>query len=99
LFLIKLLAGLPMSVLYVVSDIISFLNFYLIACRKDVIMKNLTMSFPGMSDKENAKVLYGFNRNLSDVMVETIKAFRISRDDLTQRMTFSNIEALDVCKR
>ncbi|MCH7514155.1 MAG: lysophospholipid acyltransferase family protein, partial [Bacteroidetes bacterium] len=77
----------------------SFLNVYLIAYKKEVIKNNLSISFPDMSDKEKEKVIHGFYNNLSDVMVETIKAFRISREDLIQRMTFSNIEALEVCKK
>ena len=60
MFLIKLLANLPLPVLYVISDIMSFLNVYLIAYKKEVIKNNLSISFPDMSDKEKEKVMYGF---------------------------------------
>lgn len=62
MFLIKLLANLPLPVLYVISDIMSFLNVYLIAYKKEVIKKNLSISFPDMSDKEKEKVMYGFTK-------------------------------------
>ncbi|MCH8232571.1 MAG: hypothetical protein IIB82_08020 [Bacteroidetes bacterium] len=62
MFLIKLLANLPLPVLYVISDIMSFLNVYLIAYKKEVIKKNLFISFPDMSDKEKEKVMYGFTK-------------------------------------
>ncbi len=62
MFLIKLLANLPLPVLYVISDILSFLNVYLIAYKKEVIKKNLFISFPDMSDKEKEKVMYGFTK-------------------------------------
>ena len=39
MFLIKLLANLPLPVLYVISDILSFLNVYLIAYKKEVLKK------------------------------------------------------------
>ena len=62
MFLIKLLANLPLPVLYVISDILSFLNVYLIAYKKEVIKKNLFISFPDISDKEKEKVMYGFTK-------------------------------------
>ena len=62
MFLIKLLSNLPLPVLYVISDIMSFLNVYLIAYKKEVIKKNLFISFPDMSDKEKEKVMYGFTK-------------------------------------
>ena len=62
MFLIKLLANLPLPVLYVISDILSFLNVYLIAYKKEVIKKNLFISFTDMSDKEKEKVMYGFTK-------------------------------------
>ncbi len=92
-FLIKilnLLSKLPLKVLYVFSDIIFFLNYYIVAYRKNVITQNLKNSFPEKSPEEIQQIKKKFYLNFSDYLVETVKSFTISETESRVRMQHIN---------
>lgn len=92
-FLIKILyliSKLPLKILYVFSDIIFFLNHYIVGYRKNVITLNLKKSFPEKTDKEIETIRKKFYRNFSDYLVETIKSFSISETEARVRMQHIN---------
>ncbi|MGL6126353.1 lipid A biosynthesis acyltransferase [Chryseobacterium artocarpi] len=92
-FLIKILffvSKLPLRVLYIFSDVIFFLNYYLVGYRKKVITQNLKNSFPDKSEEEIRKIRKKFYRNFSDYLVETIKSFSISETEARVRMQHIN---------
>ncbi|MDC8104225.1 lysophospholipid acyltransferase family protein [Chryseobacterium sp. PTM-20240506] len=92
-FLIKILyliSKLPLKILYIFSDIIFFLNYYIVGYRKNVITQNLTRSFPLKSKKEIAEIRKKFYRNFSDYLVETVKSFSISQTEARVRMQHIN---------
>lgn len=92
-FLIKILffvSKLPLRILYVFSDVIFFLNYYLVGYRKKVITQNLKNSFPDKSEDEIRKIRKKFYRNFSDYLVETIKSFSISETEARVRMQHIN---------
>ncbi|AZB11154.1 lipid A biosynthesis acyltransferase [Chryseobacterium sp. G0162] len=92
-FLIKILffiSKLPLRILYIFSDVIFFLNYYLVGYRKKVITQNLRNSFPDKSDDEIRKIRKKFYGNFSDYLVETIKSFSISETEARVRMQHIN---------
>lgn len=92
-FLIKilnLLSKLPLKILYVFSDIIFFLNYYMVAYREKVITDNLTKSFPEKSPEEIKQIKKRFYLNFSDYLVETVKSFTISETESRVRMQHIN---------
>lgn len=92
-FLIKilnLLSKLPLKILYVFSDIIFFLNYYMVAYREKVITDNLTKSFPEKSPEEIRQIKKKFYLNFSDYLVETVKSFTISETESRVRMQHIN---------
>lgn len=92
-FLIKILyfvSKLPLRVLYFFSDVMFFLNYYLVGYRKKVITQNLRNSFPDKSEEEIRKIRKKFYRNFSDYLVETIKSFSISETESRVRMQHIN---------
>ena len=92
-FLIKILyfiSKLPLRILYIFSDVIFFLNYYLVGYRKNVITQNLRNSFPDKSEEEIRKIRKKFYRNFSDYLVETIKSFSISETESRVRMQHIN---------
>ncbi|MBV8327637.1 lysophospholipid acyltransferase family protein [Chryseobacterium sp.] len=92
-YLIKILyfiSKLPLKVLYIFSDVIFFLNYYLIGYRKKVITQNLRNSFPDKSEEEIKEIRKLFYRNFSDYLVETIKSFSISETESRVRMQHIN---------
>lgn len=92
-FLIKILyliSKLPLKILYIFSDIIFFLNYYIVGYRKKVITQNLTNSFPKKSEEEIAEIRKKFYLNFSDYLVETVKSFSISETEARVRMQHIN---------
>lgn len=101
-FLIKILyfvSKLPLKILYIFSDVIFFLNYYLVRYRKEVITQNLRMSFPDKPEEEIKKIRKKFYLNFSDYLVETIKSFSISETEARVRMQHINQELFHDAKK
>ena len=84
----------PFFVLYRISDFLAFLLNHIIGYRKEVIMNNLRASFPEKTEKELNDIRIQFNKNFSDQMVETLKMFTISGEELAKRLVYDNAEQL-----
>lgn len=101
-FLIKILffiSKLPLRILYIFSDVMFFLNYYLVGYRKKVITQNLRNSFPDKSEDEIRKIRKKFYRNFSDYLVETIKSFSISETESRVRMQHINQDLFHEAKK
>ncbi len=92
--LFYLLSLLPMRLLYIISDGVYGVVYYLIGYRKKVVMKNLEIAFPEKSNAERVKIAKAFYHNLLDSFIETIKLVTASRRFLEKRVT-ANWELLD----
>ena len=88
----RLLSRLPLSVLYGISNFLYFLLLYVIRYRRRVVDENLRLSFPERSDRERRQIARRFYRNLTDLLVETIKMPTLSPADLKRRVRFTNID-------
>jgi KDO2-lipid IV(A) lauroyltransferase len=71
--------------MYIISDAIYLLLYYLIGYRKDVVKNNLTIAFPEKSEKERVRIMKDFYKGFIDNFIETIKLFSISGDELNKR--------------
>src|SRR6185312_2868663 len=83
---LRLLSFLPLSILYGLSDFLCFVLSKIIGYRKKVIISNLKHSFPDKSDKEIHAITRDFYRNLSDIIVESIKIRTLSLKNLEKRV-------------
>src|SRR5438045_5175947 len=88
------LSLLPMRILYIISDGIYLIVYYVIGYRKKVVMKNLELAFPEKSNVERVKIAKAFYHNLLDSFIETIKLVSASRRFLEKRVS-ANWEVLD----
>ena len=95
LIFLKVLAFLPLQVLYLFSDIARFFLFYVVRYRREVVRQNLQNSFPEKDLKEIKLIEKRFYRNFVDVFVEIFKAMNISEDYITKRVQFKNPELLE----
>lgn len=91
----RLLASLPLPILYIFSDIIFFILYYVINYRQNVVEKNLGNCFPEMTRKEKGKTKKMFYRHLSDCIVETIKLLHISDNELRERVIVNNTALIE----
>ncbi len=87
-------AILPLRVLYLLSDILFLLTFYVVRYRRKMVYKNLSSSFPNKSKKEIRELEHRFYHHFCDYIVETIKLVHISDSEMKQRMRFENLELL-----
>ena len=94
IFLLKSISKIPFSILYLFSDFLFFLAYYVVGYRKKVVLSNLQNSFPEKNKKEIKLITKGFYRNLADVIVETLKVITISRKNLDSRVKINNKEVL-----
>ncbi|MFT3825854.1 MAG: lysophospholipid acyltransferase family protein [Chitinophagaceae bacterium] len=73
-----LLSLLPLRVLYILSDIVYGLFYYVIGYRRKVVMKNLEIAFPDKTIEERKAITKQFYKNFVDNFIETIKLFSAS---------------------
>lgn len=88
----RFLSRWPLWLLYGLANLLYFLLAYVIRYRKLVIKTNLQQSFPTKSPAEIQSLVKGFYRNLTDLIVETIKLPTLSADELRRRVVFTNSE-------
>lgn len=76
---------LPLWLLYLISDGLYLVIYYLVGYRKQIVLENLRQSFPEKTPGEITRLARDYYRNLTDMMVETIKLLTISKKSLEKR--------------
>lgn len=90
--LMRLLAGLPLGFLYLLSDIVFPIIYYIIRYRRKLVRENLLTSFPEKSEKELLCIEKAFYHNLCDVFIEAFKCLNISDEEMCRRVEVLNCE-------
>ena len=86
---------LPLPVLYIFSDFLYLVLYYVVSYRRNVVATNLKNSFPEKTDKELKVIEKKFYRHLSDLLIETFKSTHMTRANQKKRFTYSNLEVID----
>ena len=94
-FTLKAIAIWPLRILYVLSDLIYPLVYYIAGYRREVVRKNLENSFPEKSEKEICEIEKRFYRHFCDYVLETVKLLHISDEEMRRRMRFTNPEYIE----
>jgi Kdo2-lipid IVA lauroyltransferase/acyltransferase len=94
MFFLRLLSQLPFSVLYLFSDFLFVMSYYVVGYRTKIVRKNLLNSFPQKTDKELKQIEKQFYKDLCDYGVETLKLLTISKEELMKRMVYKNPEII-----
>lgn len=93
--IIWLLSLLPMKILYLLSDFLYLIFFYLIGYRKKVVLENLQLAFPKKELDELRTIQKKFFKHFTDIFVESIKAFTISKRTIRKRYKYINPELIN----
>jgi KDO2-lipid IV(A) lauroyltransferase len=95
--LLWLVSLLPLRILYLISDVIYGLVFYIFKYRRDVVFSNLEHAFPEKTKEEIMVIAKKYYRNLTDTFVETVKLFSVSKNFINKhcRADFSLINRLE----
>ncbi len=86
---------LPFGVLYVISDGLYWLVYKVFGYRKKVVFNNLNLSFPHKTPAEIEAIAQNFYHHFCDILVESLKAFSISKVELCKRFRCTNPEVFD----
>lgn len=74
MFLVKLIAKLPFSVLYALASVLYFLLYKVVRYRVRVVKENVRAAFPEKSEAEVKSIVEKFYRHLANLMLEVIKS-------------------------
>lgn len=88
------LSLLPWRVLYLISTCFYLVLYYLIGYRKKVVHANLKNSFPNKDKDEIIRIQKEFYKHFCDLVVETIKTFSLSADEVKRRFKYTNVALL-----
>ncbi len=86
------LSYLPMRVLYVLSDFLWVLVYYVARYRRKLVHRQLKESFPEKEDDEIRDIERKFYHHLCDYCVETLKLLSISHEEMRRRVRFFGVK-------
>lgn len=89
---VKPLSYIPLPVMYVVADVVSWLLYRVVGFRKAVVMGNLRRAFPGKPDATINRIAREYYRHLADLVFEAIRSFSISGAEIQRRAKVANPE-------
>lgn len=93
-FFIRFISFLPLKGLFLLSDILWPIIYYLIGYRKKIVYQNIRNSFPGFTEKQVKKTARKFYRHFTDLIFEIIKTIDLSPEEIRRRMRLTNPEIL-----
>ncbi|WP_341841913.1 lysophospholipid acyltransferase family protein [Chitinophaga caseinilytica] len=76
---------LPLWVLYRISDLLYVFVYHILGYRRKVVLGNLRQAFPDKPEADIRRMARKYYRNLTDMMVETIKLLTMSKASLQKR--------------
>ncbi|QRM90662.1 lipid A biosynthesis acyltransferase [Lacinutrix sp. WUR7] len=92
--LLWVISILPFRILYVVSDGLYYLVYYIIGYRKKTVKYNLELVFPDKTEKEITTISKKFYHHLCDMILESVKSLTISEAEMIKRFKLKNIEEI-----
>ena len=93
--LLWLLTLLPLKALYLLSDFLYFILYYLIRYRRQTVYDNLSRSFPDESHEGIRMIAKTYYRQLNDYFFEWMYRIHMGDEELEKRMKFKNPEVLE----
>lgn len=96
--LVYTISLLPLKVLYFFANILYVLGWKIIGYRKNIIIQNLTRSFPLLKYDEINHVANRYAMHLCNLIVEWIKSFSESKESLLSRISVRSKPLADMDK-
>ncbi len=83
---------LPYRLLYFISNLLCFVVFRIIKYRKNIVFNNIKNSFPDMTVNEINIIMLRFYSHFCDLILESIRCFTISEEQIKDRLIIKNPE-------
>lgn len=91
----RIFSLLPFPLLYLLSDLLYLVVYYVVKYRLKVVRENLKNSFPEKTEQERRQIEKQFYKNLCDIVFETIKSLTISQKEFERRNKILNPELVE----
>lgn len=93
--ILKLIAAIPLPILYGFSSPLYYLLFHILRFRRRIAANNLYNSFPNLSSKEQEKLLKRHYRNFCDVVIEIIKSLNLKSEQIKNHVAITNTQEIE----
>lgn len=93
--LVRLLAFLPLRVLFILSDVNFVFVYYIFGYRKKTVRENLKNSFPNKTEQELKKIELRFYRHFCDLFIEINYSLFVSNRRMKNMVSFKNIDLIN----
>ncbi|MFP5439789.1 MAG: lysophospholipid acyltransferase family protein [Bacteroidia bacterium] len=93
--LIWFISILPFPALYLLSDMVYVLVYYIIGYRKKTVRENFQLALPHLTPQEKHVLEKRFYHHFCDSFLEMIKTLSITDKEINQRFVFTNFEVID----
>lgn len=92
--LIGSLSRVPLPALYALSDLLFLLLYRVMKYQRHLLNDNLERAFPAQSQAERDILATACYRNALDFLVESLKSWRLDKNEIKQRVTLKNPELI-----
>ena len=90
---IRILSVLPLRVLYAIASFVLYpLLYYVVHYRRSMVMSNIRYCFPEKSEAACKQMARQFYHHFADLCVEIIHAYRMSDEELRERVVFEGLD-------
>lgn len=83
---------LPLSVMYLITDLLFLILFFVVRYRRKVVDMNLQNAFPEKTREERCVIARRYYRHLCDTFAEFYKLWHISEAEIKRRCVMVNME-------
>jgi Kdo2-lipid IVA lauroyltransferase/acyltransferase len=91
---VRLLASIPLSVLYGLSGAIGWLTYRVFPYREALVKQHLTLAFPEKSSEEIRHIMRDYYAGFADMLVEIIKSAKMPAEEIRRRVRINNLPEL-----
>jgi KDO2-lipid IV(A) lauroyltransferase len=91
---LRLVASLPLRVLYALAAIIAWVTFRVVPYREDVVRENLKIAFPEADEGELRGIMRRYYSGFAQVLVEIVKAVSWPAEKLREHVVIANLEVI-----
>ncbi|MBV9913090.1 MAG: lysophospholipid acyltransferase family protein [Sinobacteraceae bacterium] len=89
---VRLLATLPLSVLYGLSSVIGWLAFHVFPHRAPLVREHLRIAFPDRDEQGIREIMRRYYAGFADMFMEIVKSAKLPPEEFRRRVKIVNLE-------
>lgn len=89
---VRMLAALPLPVLYAFSSFVGWMAWKVVPYRKELVHNHLKLAFPEMDEKGLQEVMRRYYAGFADMFVEIVKSATMPPEEIRRRVRIVNME-------